>query len=97
MFETAPTPGGRRELRTRSGGGTVAAPDCGRWCCCRWRRDRRIRARHRLFGASADTPVQIATVVAILILGWAIARDAGRAPPPRSSAPDPASAGTVGF
>jgi small conductance mechanosensitive channel len=54
--------------------------------------------RHRLFGASADTPVQIATVVAILILGWAIARDVGRAAAPTLFRHlDPASAGTVGF
>ena len=54
--------------------------------------------RHRLFSASADTPVQIATVVAILILGWAIARDVGRAAAPALFRHlDPASAGTVGF
>jgi hypothetical protein len=54
--------------------------------------------RHRLFGASADTPVRIAAVVAILILGWAIARDVGRAAAPTLFRHlDPASAGTVGF
>jgi small conductance mechanosensitive channel len=54
--------------------------------------------RHRLFGASADTPVRIAAVVAILILGWAIARDVGRvAAPTLFRHLDPASAGTVGF
>jgi small conductance mechanosensitive channel len=54
--------------------------------------------RHRLFGASADTPVQIAAVAAILILGWAIARDVGRAAAPTLFRHlDPASAGTVGF
>ena len=54
--------------------------------------------RHRLFGASADTPVRIATVAAVLILGWAIARDVGRAAAPTLFRRlDPASAGTVGF
>ena len=54
--------------------------------------------RDRWFGASTDTPVRIAAVAAILILGWAIARDVGRAAAPTLFRHlDPASAGTVGF
>jgi small-conductance mechanosensitive channel len=54
--------------------------------------------RERLFGAAAETPVRIAAVAAIVILGWAIARDVGRAVAPTFLRRlDPASAGTVGF
>jgi len=35
--------------------------------------------RKQLFGTAFDTPVRIATVVALVVLGWAIARDIGRA------------------
>src|ERR1700722_2320712 len=38
--------------------------------------------RKQLFGAAFDTPVRIATVVLLVILGWAIARDVGRAAAP---------------
>jgi small conductance mechanosensitive channel len=54
--------------------------------------------RTQLFGPSAGTPARITAVTAIVILGWAVARDVGR-----SAAPtffrrlDPATAGTVGF
>jgi hypothetical protein len=41
--------------------------------------------RHRLFGASADTPVRIATVPAVLILGWAMPATSVALPLPRSS------------
>ncbi|HEY2631417.1 MAG TPA: mechanosensitive ion channel family protein [Solirubrobacteraceae bacterium] len=45
-----------------------------------------------------ETPTRIATVVALLILGWAIARDIGRAlGPAMFRRMDPAMAGTVGF
>ena len=45
-----------------------------------------------------DTPVRIATVVALLALGWALARDVGRAAAPTfNRRMDPATAGTVGF
>jgi small conductance mechanosensitive channel len=45
-----------------------------------------------------ETPARIATVVALLILGWAIARDIGRAlGPAMFRRMDPAMAGTVGF
>lgn len=52
--------------------------------------------RRQLFGI--DVPVRIATVVALVILGWAFARDAGRAlGPALFRRLDPATAGTVGF
>src|ERR1700722_3895129 len=54
--------------------------------------------RHQFFGHSLDTPVRAATVLALVVLGWALARDIGRAAAPtffRRMAP--ATAGTVGF
>ncbi len=45
-----------------------------------------------------ETPVQVATVIALMILGWAIARDVGRSlGPSLFRRLDPATAGTVGF
>jgi len=45
-----------------------------------------------------DTPVKVATVIALMILGWAIARDMGRGlGPALFRRLDPATAGTVGF
>jgi small conductance mechanosensitive channel len=45
-----------------------------------------------------DTPIRIAVVVALVILGWAIARDVGRGlGPALFRRLDPATAGTVGF
>jgi small conductance mechanosensitive channel len=45
-----------------------------------------------------ETPVRVVTVVLLLGLGWAIARDIGRAlGPPLFRRLDPATAGTVGF
>jgi small conductance mechanosensitive channel len=45
-----------------------------------------------------ETPVTVVTVVALLILGWAIARAVGRGlGPPLFRRLDPATAGTVGF
>jgi small-conductance mechanosensitive channel len=45
-----------------------------------------------------DTAIRIATVVALLALGWAVARDIGRAAAPTFfRRMDPATAGTVGF
>jgi small conductance mechanosensitive channel len=47
---------------------------------------------------SLETLVRVVTVVALLILGWAIARDIGRGlGPPLFRRLDPATAGTVGF
>jgi small conductance mechanosensitive channel len=52
--------------------------------------------RQRIFGV--DTPVRAATVIALLMLGWAMARDLGRlAGPTLFRRMDPATAGTVGF
>jgi small conductance mechanosensitive channel len=52
--------------------------------------------REDLFGL--DMPVRIATVVALVILGWALARDVGRAASPTLFRRlDPGTAGTVGF
>jgi small conductance mechanosensitive channel len=54
--------------------------------------------RHELFGPDLDLPVRIATVVALVILGWALARDIGRAlGPALFRRMDPGTAGTVGF
>jgi small conductance mechanosensitive channel len=45
-----------------------------------------------------ETPVRVVTVVALVILGWAIARDVGRSlGPALFRRLDPATAGTVGF
>jgi small conductance mechanosensitive channel len=47
---------------------------------------------------AVETPVTVLTVVALVILGWAIARDVGRSlGPPLFRRLDPATAGTVGF
>ncbi len=52
--------------------------------------------RKQLFGV--DTPVRIATVIALVALGWALARDIGRAAGPTMfRRMDPGTAGTVGF
>jgi small conductance mechanosensitive channel len=58
--------------------------------------------RQRWFGIGPDsqwdTPVRIATVLALLALGWAVARDIGRAAAPTLfKRMDPSTAGTVGF
>jgi len=45
-----------------------------------------------------DTPITVVTVIALMILGWAIARDVGRGlGPSLFRRLDPATAGTVGF
>jgi small-conductance mechanosensitive channel len=54
------------------------------------------RYRMDLFGL--DVPVRVASVVALVILGWALARDIGRAiGPSLFSRLDPGTAGTLGF
>jgi small conductance mechanosensitive channel len=54
--------------------------------------------RRQLFGTAWDTPVRVVTVVAIVILGWAFARDVGRAiGPDLFRRMDPGTAGTLGF
>ena len=48
--------------------------------------------------AGADTPIRIATVIALLMLGYALIRDLGRlVAPALFRRMDPATAGTVGF
>jgi small conductance mechanosensitive channel len=54
--------------------------------------------RKHLFGSKLDTPVRAATVIALVVLGWALARDVGQAAGPTFfRRMDPATAGTVGF
>ena len=54
--------------------------------------------RDELFGREYETPVQIATTVVLIVLGWQIARDVGRAlGPTLFRRLDPGTAGTVGF
>jgi small-conductance mechanosensitive channel len=54
--------------------------------------------RDQLFGKAYGTPVQIATTVVLIVLGWQIARDVGRAlGPTLFRRLDPGTAGTVGF
>jgi small-conductance mechanosensitive channel len=49
-------------------------------------------------GGPWDTPVRIAAVLALIALGWAVARDIGRAAAPTFfKRMDPSTAGTVGF
>jgi small-conductance mechanosensitive channel len=54
--------------------------------------------RDQVFGRAYETPVQIATTVVLIVLGWQIARDVGRAlGPTLFRRLDPGTAGTVGF
>jgi small conductance mechanosensitive channel len=54
--------------------------------------------RSHILGRQADVPVRIGTVLALAVLGWAIARAAGRAAAPTFfRRMDPSTAGTVGF
>jgi len=53
---------------------------------------------HRREFSGADTPIQAVTVIALLMLGWALIRDLGRLlGPALFRRMDPATAGTVGF
>jgi len=58
--------------------------------------------RNSVFGitdrSSLQTPIRVATVLALIALGWAVARDIGRAAGPTFfRRMDPSTAGTVGF
>jgi small conductance mechanosensitive channel len=54
--------------------------------------------RHDLFGRDWDRPIQIVTTIVLIVLGWQIARDVGRAlGPTLFRRLDPGTAGTVGF
>jgi small conductance mechanosensitive channel len=53
---------------------------------------------HKVLEEGIDTPLRVATVLVLVILGWAIARDIGRGlGPALFRRLDPATAGTVGF
>jgi small conductance mechanosensitive channel len=53
---------------------------------------------HKYLEPAIDTPITIATVILLVILGWTIARDVGRGlGPALFRRLDPATAGTVGF
>lgn len=57
-----------------------------------------IGSAHKVLERALDTPITIVTVVILVILGWAIARDTGRGlGPALFRRLDPATAGTVGF
>jgi small conductance mechanosensitive channel len=54
--------------------------------------------RRQLFGPGWDTPVRFVTAVGLIILGWQVARDAGRSLGPLLLRRlEPGTAGTVGF
>src|SRR5579884_481355 len=58
----------------------------------------RVVAQDYWAHSSLVTPIRIATVLALLGLGWAVARDFGRAiGPTLFKRMDPSTAGTVGF
>jgi small conductance mechanosensitive channel len=53
---------------------------------------------HKVLEQALDTPVTVVTVLVLMVLGWAIARDIGRGlGPALFRRLDPATAGTVGF
>jgi small conductance mechanosensitive channel len=55
-------------------------------------------AAHKVLEQALETPIRVVTVIALMILGWAIARDIGRGlGPPLFRRLEPATAGTVGF
>jgi small conductance mechanosensitive channel len=53
---------------------------------------------HKVLESALETPIRVVTVLALMILGWAVARDIGRGlGPALFRRLDPATAGTVGF
>ena len=53
---------------------------------------------HKVLESALETPIRVVTVIALMILGWAVARDIGRGlGPALFRRLDPATAGTVGF
>jgi small conductance mechanosensitive channel len=59
---------------------------------------RRGHPAHKVLESALEAPVRVVTVIALVILGWAIARDIGRGlGPPLFRRLEPATAGTVGF
>jgi small conductance mechanosensitive channel len=60
--------------------------------------DGKLVPEHKVLEQALETPVTIVTVLVLVILGWAIARDVGRGlGPALFRRMDPATAGTVGF
>jgi small-conductance mechanosensitive channel len=56
------------------------------------------RYRASIFGPSLDTPVRVVCSIALVALGWSVARDVGRAASPALfKRMEPATAGTVSF
>jgi small-conductance mechanosensitive channel len=59
---------------------------------------RHAQPAHKVLEQALETPVRVVTVLVLMILGWAIARDVGRGlGPPLFRRLDPATAGTIGF
>ncbi|HEY2570073.1 MAG TPA: mechanosensitive ion channel family protein [Solirubrobacteraceae bacterium] len=57
-----------------------------------------LHPAHKYLEPALETPITVVTVIALVILGWAIARDIGRSlGPPLFRRLDPATAGTAGF
>jgi small conductance mechanosensitive channel len=57
-----------------------------------------LHPAHKYLEQALDTPITVVTVILLVILGWAIARDIGRSlGPPLFRRLDPATAGTAGF
>jgi small conductance mechanosensitive channel len=57
-----------------------------------------LHPAHKYLESALETPITVITVILLVILGWAIARDIGRSlGPPLFRRLDPATAGTVGF
>jgi small conductance mechanosensitive channel len=55
-------------------------------------------AAHKVLESALETPIRVVTVLALMIIGWAVARDIGRGlGPALFRRLDPATAGTVGF
>jgi small conductance mechanosensitive channel len=57
-----------------------------------------LHPAHKYLEPALETPITVVTVIVLVILGWAIARDIGRSlGPPLFRRLDPATAGTAGF
>jgi small conductance mechanosensitive channel len=61
-------------------------------------RHRSVVHAHKVLEPALETPIRVVTVIALMIVGWAVARDIGRGlGPALFRRLDPATAGTVGF
>src|SRR6476469_6791098 len=57
-----------------------------------------LHPAHKYRESGIETPITVVTVILLVILGWAIARDIGRSlGPPLFRRLDPATAGSAGF